>query len=87
MRENLHSTLTQIQQGSNDLLLAADAMRNTAQINTDNLQRQNQQVEHTAAAINQMAASVAQVARHANATALSPEIASTYPRKASSACT
>ncbi|AZC26634.1 methyl-accepting chemotaxis transducer [Pseudomonas sessilinigenes] len=71
MRENLHSTLTQIQQGSNDLLLAADAMRNTAQINTDNLQRQNQQVEHTAAAINQMAASVAQVARHANATALS----------------
>ncbi|HCH7772298.1 TPA: methyl-accepting chemotaxis protein [Pseudomonas aeruginosa] len=69
MRDNLHSTLTQIQHSSTDLLQAADAMRKAAQVTTDNLQQQSQQVEQTATAINQMAVSVEEVAQHANATA------------------
>lgn len=69
MRDNLHNTLTQIQNSSADLLQAADNMRKAAQITTDNLQQQNQQVEQTATAINQMAVSVEEVAQYANSTA------------------
>lgn len=71
MRDNLHSTLTEIQGSSDDLLQAANEMRLAAQITTDNLQQQNQQVEQTATAINQMAVSVEEVAQCANATAQS----------------
>lgn len=71
MRDNLHNTLTQIQNSSTDLLQAADNMRKAAQITTDNLQQQNQQVEQTATAINQMAVSVEEVAQYADATAQS----------------
>lgn len=71
MRDNLHSTLTQIQSSSSDLLVAADSMRKAAQVTTDNLQQQSQQVEQTATAINQMAVSVEEVAQYANATAQS----------------
>ena len=71
MRDNLHSTLTQIQGSSGELLQAANEMRLAAQITTDNLQQQNQQVEQTATAINEMAVSVEEVAQYANATAQS----------------
>ncbi|XUK68089.1 Chemotaxis sensory transducer [Pseudomonas yamanorum] len=69
MRDNLHTTLTEIQNSSADLFQAADEMRKAASVSTENLQQQDQQIEQTAAIITQMAASVEEVARRANATA------------------
>lgn len=69
MRDNLHSTLTDIQHSSAELFQAADAMRKAASVSTENLQQQDQQIELSATAITRMAASVEEVARRANATA------------------
>ena len=69
MRDNLYTTLTEIQNSSADLLQAADEMRKAASVSIGNLQQQDQQIEQTTAAITQMAASVEEVARRANATA------------------
>ncbi|VAW98178.1 Methyl-accepting chemotaxis sensor/transducer protein [hydrothermal vent metagenome] len=69
MARTLRDIIRKINEESNQLYSASDALKNLTSEATDGSQQQQSQIEQVATAVNQMAATAQEVARHAEETA------------------